>query len=228
VSDMFCDCNEEVLDTTRRCIVDYDGIALEEQDRDNWYETMDSLRTNAITKVAKSATNAYCTNDCNFNFDKMLVKFGWMMDNSLQNKGEECDNFRHMSNIVLDFVKDVSGYNFSQPFDEDKFVNWLLQEAIAIPTGFWCGREKCSGALKERFLGCCAQNMVRDVAQDKTVTRMLTFFKSLTQAFGEDFPVLTKKTQRMLAMYGNPMALCKEQYERDECVCSAESLKYWS
>ena len=141
-----------------------------------------------------------------------------MFDSSLQRNGaRECEHFRHMSDVILQLAAEVSEYDFENDFDESEYVNWFLKRVVRVPAGFWCGREDCAPVLKERFLGCCSQNMVKKIANKKTIKVLLGFFKSVVKNMGEEFPVVTKQTQKLLQKFGNPMLLCKDKYKADTC-----------
>merc|ERR1712059_103374 len=205
------------------CVINYNGGLLKKKYRKEYKQFMKKLNFGALTKVLSTMTKAYCKNDCNDDFDSQLIYLAKMLDNSLQPEGKgECSHFRHLSDTIMDLVSDISKYDFdTSPFDEDKFVNWLIQRSTALPKSFWCGREDCVDSLAENFNTCCSKNAISMVVNKKILKAGLKWFKSLIENLGEDMPNLTKKTQKSLLKAGNPAKMCRKYYKSDNSCSNA-------
>ena len=85
-------------------------------------------------------------------------------------------------------------------------VRELVPEESGASSGGVLVRQGGLRARAQReVLGCCSQNMVKKIANKKTIKVLLGFFKSVVKNMGEEFPVVTKQTQQLLQKFGHPM-----------------------
>jgi len=221
LSKKFGKCSDDVLDTVRTCIVKYDGKLVKDYDREDYHQFMAEIDSEGLTEIAKNASGAYFRRlrnketkerkECNLEFDGMLVGFTRMFDNSLLNEGEECDQFRHMSHVFYNVAEKLSKYDWEKA-DMEEAVDFIVKTFIAVPKGFWCGRQACTSTLKERFLGVCSKKMIKKLANINVVNRIIGVMESFVEAIGEEFPNISEKSRALLVKYGNPVKLCPKQY----------------